>query len=243
MTLATIPAHCDFLDATQCLQPWPNDYYTKEDSSTPTGKRPEPRRRVNADEYRQRHPVHLDVTDINRGDGFSPGNEILIKIPGLDTPAAFTNSNLVPLDDISAYKDAAQAVIVIDAATGERQPIWAELDANPTSVNPTEEDPGGININPTNTQPVNLIVHPAKNFEFGHRYIVAFRNLKDADNNAIQSPLGFRVYRDNLKTKQSVVENRRSHMNSVISDLVNKAGVDRSSLYMAWDFTVASRTA
>ncbi|HMY25231.1 MAG: hypothetical protein U0R29_05650 [Solirubrobacterales bacterium] len=234
------PAHCDFLDATQCLQPWPNDYYTKEDSSTPTGKRLNLGAESTPMNTGNATPVHLDVTDINRGDGFSPGNEILIKIPGLDTPAAFTNSNLVPLDDISAYKDAAQAVIVIDAATGERQPIWAELDSNPTSVNPTEEDPGGININPTNTQPVNLIVHPAKNFEFGHRYIVAFRNLKDADNNAIQSPLGFRVYRDNLKTKQSVVENRRSHMNSVISDLVNKAGVDRSSLYMAWDFTVAS---
>ena len=30
-------------------------------------------------------------------------------------------------------------------------------------------------------------------------------------------------------------------MNSVINDLVTKAGVDRSSLYMAWDFTVASQ--
>lgn len=234
------PANCDFLDATQCLQPWPNDYYTKEDSSTPTGKRlnlgadSTPMNTGNA------NPVHFDVTDVNRADGFSPGNEILIKIPGLDTPAAFNNSGLVPLDDISKYKDANQAVIVIDAATGERQPIWAELDSNPTSVIPSGSGDGGINLNPSNTQPVNLIIRPAKNFEFGHRYIVAFRNLKDASNNSIESPLGFRVYRDNLPTKQDVVENRRAHMDGVIDDLVNKAGVDRSSLYMAWDFTVAS---
>jgi hypothetical protein len=234
------PEHCDFLDATQCLQPWPNDYYTKDDSSTPTGKRlnlgaeSTPMNTGNAD------PTHFDVTDVNRADGFSPGNEILIKIPGLDTPAAFNNSGLVPLEDISKYKDPNQAVIVVDAATGERQPIWAELDSNPTSVIPSGSSDGGINANPTNTQPVNLIIRPAKNFEFGHRYIVAFRNLKDASNNSIESPLGFRVYRDNLPTKQDVVENRRPHMESVINDLVNKADVDRSSLYMAWDFTIAS---
>ena len=33
------PEHCDFLDSTICLQPFPNDYYTKADASTPTGKR------------------------------------------------------------------------------------------------------------------------------------------------------------------------------------------------------------
>jgi len=234
------PEHCDFLDATQCLQPWPNDYYTKADSSTPTGKRLDLAATSTPKNTGNATPTNLDVTDINRGDGFSPGNEILIKIPGLDTPAAFDNSGLVPLQDISKYKDPNQAVIVIDAATGERQPIWAELDSNPTTVNPTDSDPGGINLNPTNTGPVNLIIRAAKNYEFGHRYIVAFRNLKDATDKAIESPLGFRVYRDNLPTQQDLVENRRAHMDSVINDLVNKAGVDRSSLYMAWDFTIAS---
>lgn len=235
------PEQCDFLDRTICLQPFPNDYYTKADPSTPTGKR----LNLGADST----PVntgantktHLDVTDINRADGFSPGNPIIIKIPGLDTPAAFSNTGLVPLEDISDYKRADQPVILIDAATGERQAIWAELDSNPTSVDPSDDGPGGIGANPTNTGPVNLMIRPAKNLEYGHRYIVAFRNLKDGNNAAIESPLGFRVYRDNLPTQQDIVENRRPHMESVIGDLVGKAGVDRSSLYMAWDFTVASR--
>ncbi len=236
------PEHCDFLDNTICLQPFPNDYYTKADNSTPTGKRlnlgddATPMNTGNAT------PTHVDVTDINRGDGFSPGNLIVLKVPGLDTPAAFDNTGFVPLDHIADYKRADQPVVVIDAETGERHPIWAELDSNPTSVDPvSEENPGGINVNPGNTDPVNLIIRPAKNFEYGHRYIVAFRNLKDAANNTIESPLGFRVYRDDLPTQQPVVEDRRDHMNSVIGDLESKAGVDRSSLYMAWDFTVASQ--
>ncbi len=233
------PAQCDFLDTTVCLQPWPNDYYTKS-ASTPTGKQlnlgPEstPINSGNA------NPKHLEVGPLNQNDGFSPGNKILLKVEGLDTPAAFENTGFVSLVDISKYKDPSQAVIVIDAETGERQPIWAELDSNPTTVDPSGSDPGGINADPGNTKPVNIIVRPAKNFEFGKRYIVAFRNLKNADNQAIDSPIGFKVYRDKLPTKQDVVENRRDHMYGIIDTLVNKASVDRDSLYMAWDFTVAS---
>ncbi len=99
---------------------------------------------------------------------------------------------------------------------------------------------GGIGQDPGNTGPVNLIIRPAVNLDFSKRYIVALRNLKDESNNDIPAPVAFEVYRDNLPTQQQIVEDRRPHMESVISDLVSKAGVERSSLYMAWDFTVAS---
>jgi hypothetical protein len=232
------PDRCDFLDNSVCLQPFPNDYFTVEDPDTPTGRR--------LDIVRESAPanvlgVHVDTTDINRGDGFSPGNMIVIKVPGVDTPAAFANSGLVPVTDLHRYADPDQAAIVIDAETGERQPIWAELDSNPTTVDPTDEDPGGINADPENTDPVNLIIRPARNFEFGHRYIVALRSLKDANDQPVEAPIGFRVYRDNLPTEQPEVEGRRAHMESVIDDLTEKAEVDRDSLYMAWDFTVASQ--
>ena len=233
------PEYCDWFDTTVCLQPFANDYYT-EDANTPTGKQLNLNPASTPINTGNANPQNLSVTEINQGDGFSPGNLITLKIPGLETPAAFAKSGLVPLDDISAYKDADQAVMIINADTGERQPIWAELDANPTSVDPNGDNPGGINRKPGNTEDVNLIVRPAKNFEFGQRYIIAFRNLKDAQGDSIPAPTAFEVYRDNLPTQQQIVEDRRAHMESIINDLVNKAGVERSSLYMAWDFTVAS---
>ena len=164
---------------------------------------------------------------MNRADGFSPGNEIIVKIPEVETPAAFQNSGLVPIDNLRAYDDPEQAVIVINAETGERQPIWAELDSNPTSVDPGPGGvpPGGIGQNPTDTGPVNLIIRPAKNFDFGERYIVALRNLRDENDQPVEAPIGFRVYRDNDITDQPEVEARRPHMESVINDLVTKAGV------------------
>jgi hypothetical protein len=240
--LGANPQTCDFLDTSECLYPFANDYYTRPDRTTVTGKRlniAADATPANVDPPNK--PIHIDPSDMNRGDGFSPGNMIVLKIPGLDTPAAFQNSGLVPITDTGAYADPDQSVIVIDAETGERHPIWAELDSNPTTVDPVEDGPaGGINTNPGNTDEVNLIVRAAKNYEYGHRYIVAFRNLKDADDQPIDAPLAFRVYRDGLGTLQPVVERRRAHMNSVISTVVNKAGVNRKSLYMAWDFTVAS---
>jgi hypothetical protein len=229
---------CDFLDPAVCLQPFPNDYFATNASSTPTGKR------LNLN--RESMPantsgVHIDPTDMNRADGFSPGNKIIVKIPEVETPAAFENSGMVPVDDLQAYEDPNQAVIVINAETGERHPIWAELDANPTTVDPGPGGPGGINANPSNTGDVNLIIRPARNFDFGERYIVALRNLRNASNQPVEAPIGFRVYRDNDITDQPEVESRRGHMNSVINTLVNDAGVNRNSLYMAWDFTVASQ--
>ena len=93
--------------------------------------------------------------------------------------------------------------------------------------------------NPGNTADVNLIIRPAVNWEPGARYIVALRNLRDADNQPVQAPIGFRVYRDNDITDQPIVEARRPHMESIIDTLAAE-GVARNSLYMAWDFTVAS---
>ena len=240
--LGANPDRCDFLDTTVCLQPFPNDMFTKQ-ANTATGKQLDihlSSTPANKGTPSRPNGTNIDPTDMNRGDGFSPGNLIVLKIPGLDTPAAFNNSGLVPITNMNAYDDPNQAVMVINADTGERHPIWAELDSNPTAVDPSDAGTGGINANPDNTEDVNLIVRPAENFDHDQRYIVVLRNLKNAQNGKIASPPAFRTYRDKIVTNQPLVEQRRSHMYSVINTAVNKAGVNRSSMYMAWDFTVAS---
>ena len=215
---------CDFLDPALCLQPWPNDYFTRADASTDTGRRLN--LNINSTPA-NRNGVHVDPTDINRADGFSPGNLISVKIPQVETQAAFEATGFVPLNDLHRYSDANQPVVVIDAATGQRQPIWAELDANPNHYSPGD------------TRDVNLIIRAARNFEEGHRYIVALRGLRDGANNPVDPPPPFRVYRDRLITSDPAIENRRPHMEDLISTLQSD-GIPRANLYMTWDFTVAS---
>ena len=43
--------------------------------------------------------------DYNRVDGFSPGQTIVLKVPGLDTPAAFANTGAVPITDSARTYD------------------------------------------------------------------------------------------------------------------------------------------
>src|SRR3954469_6836081 len=62
---------CDALDPSVCMLPFPNDYLTKADPTTPTG------RRLDFDlagmpSNKAGKPI--DPTDWNRADGFSPGS-------------------------------------------------------------------------------------------------------------------------------------------------------------------------
>ena len=206
------------------MQPFPNDYFTVADPSTDTGRRLD----FQSDAMPQNKAgVPIDPTDFNRADGFSPGSAITVKIPEVETQAAFDNTGFVPLTDPGAYADPNQPAVVIDADTGERQPIFAELDANPNHYQPGD------------TADVNLIIRPTTNFEEGHRYIVALRNIRDASDNPVDAPMAFRVYRDNIATTDPAVEARRSHIDDVLSTLQSD-GIQRQGLYLAWDFTVAS---
>jgi len=223
--------HCDPFDPSLCMQPFPNDYFTVADGSTPTGRRLD----FHADAMPQnKNGVPIDPTDFNRADGFSPGSAITVKIPGLPQSAdvasdpAFANNDFPTLVHPDRFDDPNQRVVVIDAATGDRQPIFAELDANPNHYSPGD------------TTDANLIIRPLKNFQEGHRYIVALRDIRDGSDNPIEAPMAFRVYRDNMSTTDSEVEARRSHMEDVLSTLQSD-GIGRSNLYLAWDFTVASR--
>ena len=211
---------CDFIDPAVCLQPWPNDHFTVGDPATDTG------RRLNLDVRsmpRNRAGVPINPADYNRSDGFSPGQKIVTRVPGLDTPKAFHRTGAVPITDIERSFDRAQPIVLLNADTGQRHPIWSELDANPAD-----------------RENVNLIIRPAENLEEGGRYIVALRNLRNARGNLIEAQRGFELYRDPVITSRPEVESRRAHFEELFGTL-GRAGIKRKSLYAAWDFTVAGR--
>ncbi len=210
--------HCDIL-ADRCMLPFPNDYFTVADASTPTG------RRINF--QRPAMPVGqfsghaIDPTEWNRNDGFSPGAMILAHVPGID----LGRTGAAPESHPSAALQANAPIVLIDADTLERKLIWAELDT--TNVSGPDKQA--------------LIIRVAKNLEYGHRYIVVLRNLKDASGHDIEAGAAFRVFRDGHPSALKAINDRRAHMDDVLATLA-KAGIDRAGLYLAWDFTVASET-
>jgi hypothetical protein len=210
---------CDFTDPAVCLYPWPNDLFTKRDRSSETGRRLH-LKLASMPKNKDGKPIR--PTDMNRADGFSPGSMMLTKVPGLETLEAAAKSKLPPITDLSRSLAKRSPVVVINARTGNRQPVWAEIDSNPD--NPADRV---------------LIIRPGKNFKEGRRYIVALRNLKNANGQEIPASKNFRLYRDRHFTRRPLVERRRAHFEQLFTKL-RKAGIRRRNLYLTWDFTVAS---
>ncbi len=214
---------CDFIGSqTQslCMVPFPDDFYTKADPSSATGRR--------IDFKTSAMPandsgVNMAGEPYNQNDGFSPGQAAVVRIPGIDT-AADLDANAHPrLAQLGSYADADTSFVVIDAATGERHPIWAEIDTNAEG-------------SPTQTA---VLIHPSVNYKSGHRYIIAIRNLKNAGGTPIKAPDGFRYYRDDLPSSEAAINGQRDRFDGIFNKL-RDSGIKRNNLYLAWDFTVAT---
>lgn len=208
-------AGCSVLDRTRCLLPFPNDELTLPDPTTATG------RRVVLKPSWVPAPLGgpaFDPSEWNRQDGFSPGSAILLHAGTIDPEA----SGLAPITDIGASLADDAPIVIVDTATGERWPYWAELDAN--APNAAERA---------------LAVRPARNFLDGHTYAVGIGQMRTASGAVVATPSGFRVFRDHLPSASRRVEEERVRVEHAI-DQVAAAGLDRSTLHMAWTFTVAS---
>jgi hypothetical protein len=202
-----------------CLLPFPDDFHTVKDKSTDTG------RRVAFDDGampRNASGQPISAAAYNLNDGFSPGQAITLKVPGLDTPEALAQTKPVGLSDLGRYTKKNSPVVVVDMTTNKRWPIWVEIDSNSSTPERTA-----------------LLIHPAKNFDSGHRYAVALRKLRDGAGNRLEAPEGFRYYRDDLPSGEAPINDQRKRFDQVFRAL-RKDKVKRRSLYLAWDFTVSS---
>jgi hypothetical protein len=148
-----------------CLLPFPNDADTVADRSSATGRRVH----FAADAL----PAnvlgrHIDPTEWNRQDGFSPGEPILVSVPALDTRVS-----KVPDDtDIGASLRRDAPIVLLDTRTGRRTPYWAELDAHATAE-PSRQL---------------LIIRPAVALREATTYAVILRGLRDASGHRLSAP-------------------------------------------------------
>ncbi|MGB8862389.1 MAG: hypothetical protein WCC60_24250 [Ilumatobacteraceae bacterium] len=213
---------CDPLDERACLLPWPNDAFTVPDDSTPTGRRLDirngPGDRNSDDNDNDSTPanadgVHIDVTDQNRADGFSPGTAVLAMVPELDV----ATTGIAPSTDIGASLATDAPVVLLDTTDDRRVPYWGELDA---------AAPPGDRL---------LMIHPAISLGEGHHIVVGLRHLKDASGAIIEPTSAF----DAAVEGTPEPAERATAFRRILATLAD-AGVEEDGLYLAWDFTVAS---
>src|SRR5437764_1424842 len=168
----------------------------------------------------------IETQEWNRSDGFSAGAQILTYVPGMTRNSDLVPSGLPPVTDLAMNGRDDLGVVLLDTATGEQWPVWAEVDQYVASAG----------LSQPSTVQQDLMIHPARNLTDGHRYIVALRHLVRDDGSVAPSPSAFAAYRDRLA---SPTDPRTAHMEGIFATL-RQAGVGRRDLYLAWDFTTAS---
>ena len=229
-------------DGTTCMLPFPSNLYT-----TGTGAD----RRLNLPALgmpKNAAGKPISPLPYSASDGFSPGQVLVVKVPGLDSPEAFAKTGSVPITDLGRYRAADAPIVVIDVQTGKRHPVWTEIDVNPLGPVPqlqvaSEQSGGAVPAppaRPTNTANVTLLVRPAVNFVNGHRYVVGLRTLRGADGTVLEATEGFRQYRD--RGPLAALDPRSERYERDVFPVLAEAGFARGELYQAWDFSVASAT-
>jgi hypothetical protein len=201
------------LDPDECLLPWPSSAFLVADASTRTGWRlnlPASLMPTNS------NGVQIDPAPWNRWDGFSPMTTLLADFASpIDARPLATWHNPGP----SLAADS--PTVIVDVDTGERIAHFAELESSP------EVAPGHST----------LYVRPAARLAEGHHYAVGIRSLRNLDGTAVAPTAPFRELRDRAP---SSLEARRASMEHDVFAPLAQAGVERSTLVLAWDFRTAS---
>ncbi len=247
----TNPAGCDPIDPAQCMLPYPNDWFTRADSSSATGRRLDLNILATP---RNVAGLPINPADYNRSDGFSAGSTILTVVPGMTKNSDLAASGLptdvnMGLNDSSTSNPSQLGVILFDATTGQVWPVWAEIDHYTAEA-------GVVPAGATGAVQQDLMIHPARNLLDGHRYVVALRDLTTDGGSVAKPSSAFESYVNaylhppapsagSLGLGAIVpADARTAHMDRVFEDLAQQpswnVSTDPSQLYLAWDFTTAS---
>ncbi len=229
------PAQCDVLNAASCLLPYPSSRFLVP-AATATGV---------AVRIPQVGLPAVNGTPVPAGlfdvlDGFSPAVQVLTNFPqGVDVVRS-NASRLLPAGccgqpdgppwietrtHTARSLDPDSPTVLLDADTGERLLHWVETDAR--TADPTRQI---------------LFLRPGRILEYGHRYIVAVRNLVTPTCEPVLPEAAFAAIRDGDPAGPAV-EARRAALDVGVLDVLAAHGIPRDDLVLAFDFRVGSEDA
>lgn len=204
---------CDPLVPGKCGYPFPSNIDTVDAPETPTG------RRVKIDDATI--PVASNGgksigAPWSKSDGSSAGATLLAYLPGA------TGTGLPGVDTPRRSLDADSPTILLDTMTGQRVPHFSEIDHSEGDI-----------------EQRSLLIHPVVPLVDGRRYVVAIRKVRSATADVAPSP-AFKALRDLEASAEPSVDARRTLYEDIFARL-GTAGIARTELQLAWDFTTASR--
>jgi hypothetical protein len=214
---------CDPIVPSHCGLPFPSSVWTMPDSTRETGmhlyfgKTTLPTYDDQGD--------HVDATQFEARDGFSAGSSIMTNMPGA------TVTGLPDAYHIEISVSPTSPTVLLEYDTGAVVPHWAELDSLPSTQSYDSN-------NSVDAQ--TFFIRPALRLKDNTRYVVAIRNVVDANGNPLPPSPVFQALRDNTASSDLSVAPRRALYADILGKL-QSANIDTTSLQAAWDFTTASK--
>lgn len=218
---------CDPLDPTFCGLPFPSNVYLQKD---PTGKNPSGMSvRFGAKTLPELFgTTPMDPSLFYGRDGYSTLQAAVAHLPNAVAVGKTAASTLPDADHIADSVVAASSpTILLEATSGKLMPHFSEID-----------------IQPKNAIERTLMIHPVVRLQDQTRYIVAIRNVQDDTGATIPPPPFFKALLDQYDGTSNpcapaMVALRKAQYADIFSKL-SAAGVDLSTLQMAWDYTTSS---
>lgn len=212
-----LPEGCQpLLNGTDCLLPYPSDFFLVPDATMPSGARVA---LTGAARPRTDRGGIADPGAWRAADGASrlpmPTMFVSAEVSAASLPGYF--------DDPAASLTAQSNAVLIEASTGRFIPNFVDLDPRATSLDRQA-----------------LVMHPLIGLEERTRYVVAFQRLKGPDGALVAAPEGFRRLRDDRSHGDPLLEPLQQRFDKDVFPVLKAAGLARADLQLAWDFTTGS---
>ncbi len=199
-----------------CLLPFPSDHFRVDDTTLPSGKRI----RLSPESLAFIGPAGSnDMQALHPVDGYSLGSQILALFPGGVDDSPLTGAT----GDFSRTTTKESPTLLLEANTGKLIPHFAELDPRAT-----EDDRRA------------LLIRPLVRLEEKTRYVVVLHSLRDKTGAPLAPSEGFRRLRDGEGSKTPALADVTKHYDTDIFPIIEAAGINRSMLNLAWDFTTVT---
>lgn len=217
LTPLVIPDGCQPLAPdVSCTLPYPSDFFLVPDATLPSGKRVA---LTGAAKPVAPNGADFDVTASWAADGASRQPTIVAAVPGEIVGDGLPNI----VDDPARSMDAtASPTLLLCADTGELVAHYADID-----------------MRPTDSAKVTIQIRPFVQLAPKTRYVVAVRDLRTASGAAPPAE-GFRRLRDKQTSADPALAALAARFDRDVFAPLDKKGVARKGLQLAWDFTTGS---
>jgi len=211
---------CDPLVPEYCMLPFPNDFWMGDDGHLALANTTFPM-------DKNGKGVDPEAGGWNDLEGFSVFPAITTYWPGLDD---LSIENCPRLWNMDLSMDVTNSpTVLLEAVTGEVVAHWVEVDHSSELKQKVDTKRA-------------MLIWPSTSLKYGTRYIVGIKQtLPDNQGNLIKPSPSFAALRAGRLTRDERINSRIHHYENDIFPTLERAGVQREELLLAWDFTTNSK--